>query len=140
MLHFARMKPTWILAAAAVVSAVVSIAPLAAQQAKPPLPKSQVPDLGRPTKVTDEQPPFSFDEYFPGKWTFEWDVPEGVLGPSGTIKGTIVYKHLDGPFYQAETTATGPGGSQDAISPRKMAHRFFVRLQQFTEFRQPSRS
>ena len=122
MLHFARMKPTRILAAAAVLSAVVSIAPLAAQQAKPPLPKSQVPDLGRPTKVTDEQPPFSFDEYFPGKWTFEWDVPEGVLGPAGTIKGTIVYKHLDGPFYQAETTASGPGGPftvKETIAYRK---------------------
>jgi hypothetical protein len=55
---------------------------------KPQLPKSQIPDLGRPTKVTDEVPPFNFDEYFLGKWTFEWDAPDGALGPAGTIKGS----------------------------------------------------
>ena len=81
-----------------------------AQQDKPQLPKSQVPDLGRPTRVTDEQPPFNFAEYFVGKWTFEWDVPEGPLGASGTIKGTVTYKHVDGPFFEASTTATAPGG------------------------------
>src|SRR5262245_27879083 len=79
------------------------------QQDKPQLPKSQVPDLGRPTRVTDEQPPFNFAEYFVGKWTFEWDVPDGPLGASGTIKGTTIYKHVDGPFFEASTTATGPG-------------------------------
>jgi len=86
-------------------------APLSAQQDKPQLPKSQVPDLGRPTKVTDEQPLFNFEEYFVGKWTFEWEVPDGILGPAGTIKGSIVYKHIEGPFYEATTTATAPGGA-----------------------------
>ena len=86
-------------------------APLSAQQDKPQLPKSQVPDLGRPTKVTDEQPLFNFEEYFVGKWTFEWEVPDGILGPAGTIKGSIVYKHIDGPFYEATTTATALGGA-----------------------------
>lgn len=81
------------------------------QQDKPQLPKSQLPDLGRPTRVTDEQPPFNFAEYFVGKWNFEWDVPEGALGPSGTIKGSIVFKHVEGPFFDATTTASGPGGS-----------------------------
>ena len=96
----------------AVLALVVAIAPvLSAQQDKPQLPKSQVPDLGRPTRVTDEQPPFNFGEYFVGKWAFEWDVPEGSLGPSGTVKGTISYKHVDGPFFDATTSATGAWGA-----------------------------
>ncbi|OLB61263.1 MAG: hypothetical protein AUI11_10400 [Acidobacteria bacterium 13_2_20CM_2_66_4] len=93
-------------------AAVALASTLAAQQQdKPQLPKSQIPDLGRPTKVTDEQPLFSFEEYFPGKWNFEWDVPEGVLGPSGTVKGSIVYKKIEGPFFDATTTATAPSGA-----------------------------
>ena len=92
------------------LAAFVFAIPLQAQPEKPQLPKSQAPDLGRPTKVTDEQPLFNFDEYFLGKWTFEWEVPEGVLGAGGTIKGSIVYKHIDGPFFEATTTATGPAG------------------------------
>jgi hypothetical protein len=96
-----------------VVALTISTALTTAFQEKPQLPKSQLPDLGRPTRVTDEQPPFNFGEYFAGKWTFEWDAPEGSLGPSGTIKGTIVYKSLDSKadrFYEAVTTATGPAG------------------------------
>ena len=41
------------------------------------LPKSQVPTLGRPTRPDDPAPVLNFDEYFNGKWTFTWDVPEG---------------------------------------------------------------
>jgi len=94
----------------------------AAAKDKPQLPKSQMPDLGRPTRPNDEQPLFNFDEYFLGRWNFEWDVPEGILGPSGTIKGSIVYKKIDGPFFQADTTATGPGGAytvKETIAYRK---------------------
>ena len=76
----------WTTAAAAVGVALLT-AGLGGQTAQ--LPKGQMPDLGRPTKVGDETPLFNFDEYFPGKWTFEWDVPEGVLGPSGRITGTM---------------------------------------------------
>ena len=83
---------------------------LLAGQDKPQLPKSQVPDLGRPTRPTDEQPPFNFAEYFIGRWAFEWDVPDGPLGASGTIKGTITYKQIDGAFFEATTNATGPDG------------------------------
>jgi len=93
------------------VVGAAAVALAAQQQDKPQLPKSQIPDLGRPTKVTDEQPLFSFEEYFPGKWNFEWDVPEGVLGPSGTVKGSIVYKKIEGPFFEATTTATAPSGA-----------------------------
>jgi hypothetical protein len=93
------------------VAAFCVAAPIGmAQQDKAQLPKSQVPDLGRPTRVTDEQPPFNFAEYFVGKWNFEWDVPDGALGASGTIKGTTIYKHVDGPFFEASTTATAPAG------------------------------
>lgn len=88
---------------------------LAADQ-QPQLPKSQIPALGRPTRVTDEQPPFRFGEYFVGKWTFEWDAPDGPLGPSGTITGTTVYSASEATpesadrFFDATTTATGPAG------------------------------
>ena len=120
------MRSKWILAAAALILAGDGLETVrlhaSAQPDKPQLPKSQVPDLGRPTRVTDEQPPFSFGEYFLGRWTFEWEAPDGVLGPAGTIKGSIVYKHIEGPFYEATTTATGPGGAftvKETIAYRK---------------------
>jgi hypothetical protein len=82
--------------------------PLAARQVGAP--KSQVPDRGRPTTPADEMPLFDFDRYFSGAWTFEWDVPEGVLGPFGTMTGRTIYRHLEGQFYEAETQASGPEG------------------------------
>ena len=110
----------------ATLAICVVVVALAANRAggqdKPQLPKSQVPDLGRPTRVTDEQPPFSFEDYFPGKWNFEWDVPDGVLGPSGTVKGSIVYKKIDATFFEATTTAAAPGGTltiKELIAYRK---------------------
>jgi hypothetical protein len=98
---------------ATVVLAVASGATMLAQQPdKQTLPKGQMPELGRPTKVGDELPLFDFDGYFTGRWTFEWDMPEGVLGESGTITGTTVYKVIEaGKVYQADTSATGPGGA-----------------------------
>jgi hypothetical protein len=111
---------------------------LGAAQTSPQLPKSQLPDLGRPTKPTDEQPPFNFAEYFVGKWTFEWDAPDGPLGPSGSIKGSVVYKQLDGPFFEATTTATGPEGPltiKESIAYRlegKTATRFVTDSRGFT--------
>src|SRR5947209_17314833 len=116
---FRRMKSPW---TAALVGAAMSVSLPAAPQDKPQLPKSQMPDLGRPTRPNDEQPLFNFDDYFLGKWTFEWDVPEGILGPSGTIKGFVTYKRIDGPFFQGETTANGPGGAftvKETIAYRK---------------------
>jgi hypothetical protein len=74
-------------------------------------PKGQMPELGRPTKVTDDLPLLNFDGYFPGTWTFEWDMPEGPLGPSGHVTGTTIYKVIDaGKSYVADTEAAGPGG------------------------------
>src|SRR5438105_6810394 len=107
------MKGSWAIA----VVAIAILVPLlsAAQQDKAEQsqqPKGQGVDLGRPTKVGDEEPLFNFDDYFgnPGKWTFEWEAPDGIFGPGGTTTGTTVYKHLDGPFYQADTDAKGPSG------------------------------
>lgn len=73
-------------------------------------PKGQMPDLGRPTKGTDPLPIFNFDRYFTGTWSFEWEIPEGPLGPAGLLAGTTVYKRIDDKFYQGETQATGPAG------------------------------
>jgi hypothetical protein len=95
-----------------IVGSVLAIAALTAQQpsAPPQTPKGQTADLGRPTKGTDPLPLFDFDQYFIGMWRFEWDVPEGPLGPAGTLQGTTTYKPLGGKFYQAETKGTGPKG------------------------------
>jgi hypothetical protein len=95
------------------LATVLLTATIAAQQPadKTQLPKGQMPELGRPTKVDDQLPLFNFDAYFPGTWTFEWDMPEGPLGESGTLTGTTIYKVIEpGKTYQADTTATGPGG------------------------------
>ena len=93
-----------------VAVALLSVVTMAAQQ-EPALPKGQMPSLGRPTESTDAVPLFDFDQYFlGGKWTFEWLVPDGPLGPAGTITGTTTYSKIDGPFYLAKTDATGPAG------------------------------
>jgi len=102
------MKSTLVVAAIAL--GVVAGAG-AQQPPQTPLPKGQMPELGRPTKIDDQLPLFNFDAYFPGKWTFEWDVPEGVFGPAGRITGTTTYKAIDGGFYEADSEATGPGGA-----------------------------
>jgi hypothetical protein len=91
----------------AFVSVLIFAPFLSAQQP----PRSQLPELGRPTKETDDVPAFNFDQYFLGKWTFEWEVPDGVFGSAGTIKGTTVYKPADGRFYEADTEASGPEGA-----------------------------
>jgi len=97
----------------AVVLTLASV--VSAQQPAPAAPqtdqpiKGQMPTLGRPTQVTDEVPVFDFD-YFLGKWTFEWEVPEGPLGPAGKITGSTTYKKVDDGFYEADTDAIGPAG------------------------------
>ncbi len=75
-----------------------------------PMPKGQMPDLGRPTRPGDVAPPLNFGEYFVGTWSFEWDVPESPLGPSGHVSGTTTYKKVDEHSFDADTEATGPTG------------------------------
>jgi hypothetical protein len=89
---------------------VFAVSSALAQNATPQLPRGQMPDLGRTTKGDDVVPLFDFDAYFPGKWTFEWDVPESPIGPAGRIDGTIAYKKIADGVYEAVTTATGPAG------------------------------
>jgi len=90
------------------VAVVITASAVSAGQSQ--LPKSQLPELGRPTKETDEVPLFNFEQYFPGKWKFEWEAPEGIFGTGGRITGTTVYKVIDNKFFEAETEATGPDG------------------------------
>lgn len=93
-------------------SVVLTLAPLAAQAPTDPSqsPKGQAPDRGRPTKHDDQLPLFDFDTYFLGTWTFEWDMPDGPLGPAGRMEGTTTYTAQGGGVYQALTDATGPAG------------------------------
>jgi hypothetical protein len=72
-------------------------------------PKGQMPDLGRHTEQDDKVPLFDFDMYFLGTWTFEWDMPEGPIGPAGRTEGKTIYTGRDGE-YEAVTEATGPHG------------------------------
>jgi hypothetical protein len=93
--------------------ALIFLAGSAAAQTSPqdpPKPRGQMPDLGRTTKGDDVVPLFDFDAYFPGKWTFEWDVPESPIGPAGRIEGTTTYKKVGDGVYEALTNATGPAG------------------------------
>jgi hypothetical protein len=117
------MNARWMFGLGAIALPLTLVAsPRQPPQDKPQLPKSQMPDLGRPTRPNDEQPLFNFDEYFRGTWKFEWDVPEGVLGASGTISGTVTYKKIDETFYEAETKAKGPAGPftvKETIAYRK---------------------
>jgi hypothetical protein len=83
-----------------------------APSSQPQQPKGQMPDLGRHTQQDDKVPPFDFEMYFIGKWTFEWDMPEGPLGPAGRVEGTTTYTGAAG-TYEAVTEATGPQGKFD---------------------------
>lgn len=69
-----------------------------------------MPTLGRPTESGDAVPLLDFDEYFAGKWTFEWTLPESPLGAAGDITGTTIVTKLGGAFYEATTEGKGPAG------------------------------
>ena len=102
------------------------------QQEKPDLPKGQIPDHGRPTETDDAVPLFDYDIYFPGKWDFEWRVPESPLGPAGTIKGTEVFAPSeDGRYYTSKIEAVGPDGpfTVDATIVYEKEQKIFVRLE-----------
>lgn len=69
-----------------------------------------MPDLGRHTQQDDKVPLFDFAAYFVGKWTFEWDMPDGPLGPAGRVEGATVYRASGNDVFEALTDATGPAG------------------------------
>jgi hypothetical protein len=81
--------------------------PVAAQQ----VPKGQMPVLGRATESTDKVPLLDFENYFVGKWTFEWSMPESPLGPAGPYTGTTVVTKIDDTFFEALTEGEGPAGT-----------------------------
>jgi hypothetical protein len=48
-------------------------------------------------------------DYFLGTWSFDWNVPESVLGPGGKVKGTEIYtKKLSS--YQSDIEGESPAG------------------------------
>jgi hypothetical protein len=100
----------------AVLGLILFVSPLLAQNATPPVPpgqqvpKGQMPTLGRSTEPTDKVPTLDFDEYFLGKWTFEWTLPDSPLGPAGDISGISIVKKLGGIYYEVTTEGKGPSG------------------------------
>ena len=76
----------------------------------PDQPRGLAPNLGRPSQPGDEVPLFDFDRYFLGKWTFEADAPDSVLGPGGPSTGEVVYTKIEDGFYSAVTTGRGEAG------------------------------
>jgi hypothetical protein len=96
--------------------AVLLLAPLTlnevAAQAQVPTetPKGLMPNLGRPTRPEDTVPPLDFEKYFLGRWTFEADAPDSVLGPGGVSTGTVTYRKLADGFYEATVEGKGDAG------------------------------
>ena len=69
-----------------------------------------MPILGRPTETTDKVPLLDFENYFVGKWDFEWLMPESPLGPAGSVLG---HDHLfedRRATFEAVTQGEGPAG------------------------------
>ena len=87
-----------------------SVLPAVAQPPQP-LPKGQIPDLGRPTESSDEIPLFDYDSYFPGTWSLEWRTPDSPLGGGGMIAGRETFAPSDdGRNYVSTIDAEGPDG------------------------------
>lgn len=74
-------------------------------------PKGLMPNLGRPTRPEDKVPPLDFEKYFLGRWTFEADAPDSVLGPGGVSAGTVTYRKLGEGFYEAIVEGKGETGA-----------------------------
>ena len=101
-------------------------------------PKGLMPNLGRPTKADDVVPLLDFDAYFLGRWTFEADAPDSVLGPGGVSTGTVTYRKVGDGFYDALTDAKGESGPftiRESIAyhkEQKVAFRHVVDSRGFT--------
>jgi hypothetical protein len=94
------------------VAATLVVVAVAAQSTPPPpqLPKGQTPDRGRHTQPDDKVPLLDFGDYFLGKWNFEWDMPDGPLGPAGRAEGTTTYTAAGDGVFHAVSEGTGPAG------------------------------
>jgi hypothetical protein len=95
-----------------IVGLTAAATSLVAQQTPAPQsPRSQTPDIGRPTRPDDPLPTLDFEKYFAGRWNFEWDMPESVLGPAGRLTGTEVYAAgVDGRFFESRYEGESPQG------------------------------
>ncbi len=94
-----------------VILGTLALALTAAAAGAQQVPKGQMPTLGRPTQSEDQVPLLDFDAYFVGKWTFEWSMPETVLGPAGDYSGTTTYTRVSDGAYEAVTDGQGPAGA-----------------------------
>lgn len=82
-------------------------------------------------RPSDPLPPLKLD-YFTGKWTFEWEMPDTIFGPGGTITGTETYEpSVDGRFIESDIEASGPAGAykQHAILAYNEAGRVISRYE-----------
>ena len=68
-------------------------------------PRGLAPNLGRPSRESDEVPLFDFEKYFLGRWTFEADAPDSIFGPGGLSSGTVTYRKIDDGFYEANPSS-----------------------------------
>jgi Protein of unknown function (DUF1579) len=92
-----------------VLIGVVAVDAVPQQPSQPP--RSQMPDLGRPTRPDDPLPTLDFAQYFAGKWAFEWDMPDSPLGPAGHFTGVETYSRgVEGRFFETDYSGDGPQG------------------------------
>jgi hypothetical protein len=78
------------------------------QQTRPQDQRADDPDYRRPA---DAIPPFQLS-YLAGTWTFEWDVPDSIFGPGGTITGTeMVTCKADGKSCDSTVRGALPEGA-----------------------------
>lgn len=92
-----------------VLLAALLVTPQAQVPADPP--KGLMPNLGRPTRPDDPVPSLDFEKYFLGRWTFDADAPDSVLGTGGVSTGTVTYRKIDDGFYEAIVEGKGDAGS-----------------------------
>jgi hypothetical protein len=84
---------------------------LAAQPPAIQPPKGLMPSLGRPTKPDDVVPPLDFEKYFVGRWSFQADAPDSVLGPGGESSGTVTYRKVADGFFEAIAEGKSDAGT-----------------------------
>ncbi len=57
--------------------------------------------LDRRTSIDDSMPIFD-PQYFVGAWDYAWDGPDSPLGPGGSWKGVVTFRHISGCAYEGE--------------------------------------
>jgi hypothetical protein len=87
----------------------------------------------RPTQPTDPMPPPNMD-YFVGRWSFDWNVPDSPLGPAGKMKGVETYKRssMVQPMRVRSAVKDRRGHSRREQSPRITRRRRWSRGSRLT--------